>query len=248
MAAGSGGGLFLTTGTASLTDSTVSGNNVKVGNGSGIAVTASTLTVTGSTLSANQAHGTGANGLGGAVNVNASTDTFTNSTLAGNTADNSGGGIYSLASTVNLDSSTMAGNSAPIAAGLLIPGSVTVNVRRTILSNTGPNCSGTVTSQGYNIENAATCALGATGDRPNTNPTLLPLANNGGPTQTMALAPTSPAIDAGDPACPPPATDQRGVARPQGPRCDIGAFEFVPPLPPAPPLPAPPATGRSGIA
>jgi predicted outer membrane repeat protein len=60
---------------------------------------------------------------------------------------------------------------------------------------------------------------------------LAPLANNGGPTQTHALLSGSPAIDAANPAAPgsggnacPPA-DQRGVARPQGPRCDIGAFE-----------------------
>jgi hypothetical protein len=52
-----------------------------------------------------------------------------------------------------------------------------------------------------------------------------PLADNGGPTWTHALLTGSPAIDAGDdPAC--PASDQRGVARPQGPHCDIGPFEL----------------------
>jgi hypothetical protein len=59
------------------------------------------------------------------------------------------------------------------------------------------------------------------------DPMLAPLADNGGPTFTLALLPGSPAIDAGDDtACPP--TDQRGVARPIGAHCDIGAFEFVP--------------------
>jgi hypothetical protein len=54
---------------------------------------------------------------------------------------------------------------------------------------------------------------------------LGPLADNGGPTQTHALLPGSPAIDAGDnTAC--PATDQRGVTRPLGAACDIGAYEF----------------------
>jgi len=50
------------------------------------------------------------------------------------------------------------------------------------------------------------------------------LAGNGGFTQTQALLPNSPAINKGDnSAC--PATDQRGIARPQGGTCDIGAFE-----------------------
>jgi hypothetical protein len=51
------------------------------------------------------------------------------------------------------------------------------------------------------------------------------LADNGGPTETMALGTGSPAIDAGDDAtC--ESMDQRGVSRPQGAHCDIGAFEI----------------------
>jgi len=63
----------------------------------------------------------------------------------------------------------------------------------------------------------------------NTDPLLEPLGDNGGPTQTHALKPNSPAIDAGNPAC--EVTDQRGVIRPidgdgDGTAlCDIGAFE-----------------------
>lgn len=56
------------------------------------------------------------------------------------------------------------------------------------------------------------------------DPQLEPLANNGGLTQTMALPLGSPAIDAAG-ACAQPGTDQRGVLRPQGAACDIGAFE-----------------------
>jgi hypothetical protein len=59
-----------------------------------------------------------------------------------------------------------------------------------------------------------------------TDPMLGPLQDNGGPMQTMMLMAGSSAIDAGyNPAC--AATDQRGVPRPQGANCDIGAVEVV---------------------
>ena len=61
------------------------------------------------------------------------------------------------------------------------------------------------------------------------DPFLGPLENNGGPTLTHALLLNSPAIDAGS-ATHCPDYDQRGISRPQGAACDIGAFEFVPPL------------------
>jgi len=79
--------------------------------------------------------------------------------------------------------------------------------------NTGnpPNVAGTFLLFGHNL-------IGV-------DPMVGPLANNGGPTLTMALLPGSPAIDAADPAAA-PATDQRGVPRPVGPAPDIGAFEY----------------------
>lgn len=59
-----------------------------------------------------------------------------------------------------------------------------------------------------------------------TDPMLGPLQDNGGPTQTMFLLAGSSALDAGyNPTC--AATDQRGLPRPQGPNCDIGAVEVV---------------------
>ena len=59
-----------------------------------------------------------------------------------------------------------------------------------------------------------------------------PLADNGGPTQTMALLPGSPAIDAGSNALIPSGvtTDQRGYARINNGTVDIGAYEYVNPL------------------
>ena len=91
-------------------------------------------------------------------------------------------------------------------------------------SSSGNNCSGAITSQGHNLASDGTCVLVATGDLSGMDPLLGPLQNNGGSTQTHALLSGSPAIDAGDnKVC--PAADQRGVARPQGATCDIGAYE-----------------------
>jgi CSLREA domain-containing protein len=117
----------------------------------------------------------------------------------------------------------------------------------------GENCSGSgVQSAGHNIDSLDQCNFHAAGDKVNTDPLLAALARNGGPTETLGLLPGSPAIDAGD-AC--PATDQRGIARPQGAACDLGAYELVPPpVPPTttPLLPTttpPPKVGRpSGAA
>ena len=93
------------------------------------------------------------------------------------------------------------------------------------------DCSGTLSSLGYNAISAAVCTITATtGDHFSpAGLTRSPLANNGGPTLTQALPPGSIGIDAADnSAC--SATDQRGFKRPvfggTALRCDIGAFEL----------------------
>jgi hypothetical protein len=89
--------------------------------------------------------------------------------------------------------------------------------RRPLQSGTSPN--------GFNLDSDNTCNL--TDRRQAGREHLLgPLANNGGPTQTHALLPGSPAIDMVLSGCPLPATDQRGITRPQGAVCDIGAYEL----------------------
>ncbi len=113
----------------------------------------------------------------------------------------------------------------------------TIDVRNSILDANSPNCqedgAGSITSSGGNVESADDCGFGATGDQPLKDPLLGALVSNGGPTPTRAIPATSPAIDAAA-ACPPPSTDQRGIARPHGAACDSGAYERVPPPPSSP--------------
>ena len=100
-------------------------------------------------------------------------------------------------------------------------------------ATSGPEISNNTTAAGisYSVIQGGCAATGSTCGAGNlsTDPKLAPLANNGGSTETMALmlGVGSSAIDTGiNSGC--PATDQRGVTRPQGVRCDIGAFEAVP--------------------
>ncbi len=91
------------------------------------------------------------------------------------------------------------------------------------------NCLGLITDGGHNISSDGSCNFTTAGSLNNADPRLASLADNGGPTPTLALLPGSPAIDAGDSAACTP-YDQRGVARPVGAACDIGAFEAPSPL------------------
>ena len=90
--------------------------------------------------------------------------------------------------------------------------------------------SGTLVSEGYNLEISPSNVLTATTDLHATKPLLGPLANNGGSTLTQMPLRGCPAIDAGNPAfAPRPATDQRGGPRMRNGRIDIGAVEAMPP-------------------
>jgi hypothetical protein len=101
----------------------------------------------------------------------------------------------------------------------------TTSLRGSILSTNAPggNISGAVTDAGYNISTDGTLASAGT-TLVYTNPKILALADNGGPTETMAITSTSPARDKIPSNY--PSTDQRGYPRPINVYADIGAYEY----------------------
>ncbi len=228
-ASGYGGGSVL-----NITDSTIAGNiGTGVGsfrfNGAGI-YSDGTVTITGSTISNNRIQSSLSGGGGGAGLFMAGTGTIVNSTFSGNinSGTNSSGGAISSwdgNSRLSLRNTTFSANQSTWAGGhIAFAGSL--DMVNTIFSSGDCDLSGAaaVKSNGHNIDGGNTCGLTNATDMPNTDPLLSPLADHGGPTQTHALQTGSPAIDAADDtAC--PATDQRGVVRPQGVHCDIGAYE-----------------------
>ena len=218
-----GGGIVDFFGTVSISQSTIAGNAATGRNsegGGGIANGDGTLTVDKSTISGNST----SSGTGGSAIFNILTTSVSNSTISGNTGP---GHSVLNSDTMTLSYVTIAANSA----GISNSGSVTATGTIIANNNPGTNCFGNRFQEpfGFNLDSGTSCRLSQATDLTSTDPMLAPLASNGGPTQTQALEAGSPAIDRGGTSangCPP--TDQRGVTRPQGPACDIGAFEFVP--------------------
>jgi CSLREA domain-containing protein len=249
-----GGGIINFGGNLTLSDVTISGNtaaNVAGGRqGGGIYnsrgglppddIFGGTLTLVGVTISGNAA-ATG----GGVYNTGAAT--ITNSTITGDSAVVSGG--IDNTGSLTLVNSTVSGNIATVFAGGFgggggIGGQGQTTLFNTIVANNprGGNCAGPVTTDGgYNIDDRTTCGFTAATSHANMDPQLDPagLVPNGGPTSTIALLSGSPAIDIippGTNACGTGiTTDQRGVTRPFGAGCDVGAYEanyrgFLPPI------------------
>jgi hypothetical protein len=197
------------------------------GSGGGIA-NGGTLTISNTTFSANTA------GLGGGIS-NDGTLSINNSTLSRNHTGGRGGGIFNGGGTLSINNSTLSGNSGFSGGGGIYNNS-SATLQNSIVANSpsGGNCFGTMTSKGYNLSSDGSCVFDGPGDLNNTNPMLGPLQNNGGPTETTALLPGSPAIDAGNPSgCTDNLghllkTDQRGDPRPNTEDtggCDMGAYE-----------------------
>ncbi len=184
-------------------------------------------------------------GSGGGVASEADSNTsIYSSTITGNTASANGGGITA-AGSLQLQSSTVAGNSAAAGGGLYQESTTSAStlMTNTLLgANGGGSCGGSINGvprnlTSHNLDADGTCLFASADEGTSGDPKLGALANNGGPTDTMALGAGSPAINAADPStCQPGSgTDQR-YATAVG-ACDIGAFEFggKPPQPVVPP-------------
>lgn len=257
--ASNGGGIYNNLGNVTITDSTLSNNQAEGTQGGGLGGAIDSfggfVNVRQSTINDNFAQIAGG-GISVAGSIPAATLTIENSTIAQNNAGDfqsmqgDGGGLY-IQSNVNatLFASTVAFNNAGNqGGGAWVNGSLTLD--RSIVSNNfasvaGPEgflSSGNVNSNGFNLvrDNSNFPVTPITGDQIGTtgtpiDPNLLGLADNGGPTQTIALGGMSPAIDAGPVSIVSPFVDQRGFNRERdGDRngsmiTDIGAFELQSP-------------------
>ena len=243
-----------------MVDSTVSGNLADRSRGGGLRLIG-TASIEGSTISGNVATNRG----GGIDTGNDATSAcclatvlITNSTISGNVARawTSGtpqrfpgvaGGIYVGRSSFTLRHVTVTGNIAethPETGGIGAAGGIATGYttfltleNAIVAANTGrEDC---LFDSDATISFTGSLGCSTSGVTP---ADLGPLADNGGPTLTHALIAGGPAIDGGDPAhC--LAADQRGIARPQGSGCDVGAFELE--VAPPGPTPAPSAAPTS---
>lgn len=247
-----GGGIYSYPGALVIANTTVSDNSTSgsPGTGGGLYVLGTpTVAITHSTFSGNSAT------VGGGIYKDGSTIALIDDTISGNFSSGNGGGIFNDVGTLGLYNVTVTQNRANsddagfgIGGGIYNNSTATLNLTDSIVAGneviipTSPiptlgsdECAGTLTSLGYNVMtyvDGGHCTI--LGPQPSADDAGLgPLAFNGGPTQTHALLAGSKAIDAGNPSgCTddlggPVADDQRGVARPYGIACDIGAFEYA---------------------
>ena len=224
-----GGGLFNDGGTTTLTDCTVSGNNASDGGGL-FNQSYGTLALTNCTVSNNDSN------VNGGGLVNNGTTRLTDVTISGNSANDNGGGLINNGSTTTLTNCTVSGNSAKYNGGGLLNYGTTALTNCTVSNNyvftrgggllnygttTLTNCI-VAGNQGRKGTNVSGGYSNGGGNLVGGNALLAPLGDYGGPTQTMALLPGSPAIGGGTPV-PGVTTDQRGQPR-TGP-IDIGTFQ-----------------------
>ncbi|GAB2486453.1 hypothetical protein GCM10027082_41790 [Comamonas humi] len=237
--AASGGAIYTNTNSTLLLNGFIADGNHASVEGGALAHRGSALTVQQSLFTANSIDDPQEAGAAIVVapHVGTSSLAIANSTFQGNTSAGGPGGStlgVAMAPDGTIDNSTFAANGSADASVRAFF-NATLTLRNTIVSHTtgGNNCrtsdGGAVVDGGNNLQFGGGTAQSCGASIPVADPQLAALADNGGFSRTMALLPGSPAIDAGS-GC--TATDQRLVARPIGPACDIGAYEA--PLPTAP--------------
>lgn len=213
-----------------ITNSTISGNTACKGGGIYSTVD---LDVIESTISGNNADDCylGSSAQGGGIFNSGGLDVWT-STISYNTATDDGAGIYT-ESNAYMNDTTINGNTAeedgggiyvvPVLGSMSTTGSIIAGNAASV----GADCYGAVTTTAGNLLGSLASCTVLSGPMPITgDPMLSSLANNGGDTLTQALLPGSPAIDVDITAWCRDDLDQRGISRPQGPKCDLGAFEM----------------------
>jgi CSLREA domain-containing protein len=219
------GGGIRNRGTVLITNSTISRNNSGFSGGGILVDSGSTMVITGSTISENSAE------RGGGI-ANSGTLTITNSTISGNSASVLGGAIRTIDGVLHLSFVTIASNTSNSSAIQISGGLEVINIKNSVVgNNTNTNCGGVVSrisTTGTNLATDGSCPgfTQVTSAQLNLGPLQV---NPPGTTATHALLVGSAAIDAvtdctdlGGNAV---TQDQRGMARPQGARCDAGAFE-----------------------
>ena len=242
-----GGGIANDGGRLTLIECTIR-DNIAGNVGAGIYNNAGTLVMIASAV-----HGNRAGNVGGGVH-NEGTATLVNTTISGNRALNTAGGVGN-EGRMRLESCTIVGNRVGnTGAGIdnQFDSAEPVSLANTIVAGnyrfdwspfgTGDespvswqDCLGAFDSDGWNVIQNVACNIDYDGTSLfGVDPQVRPLADNGGRTPTHALAVGTPAIDAANPAAPGsgpgtcPTVDQRGMTRPQGSACDIGAYEASP--------------------
>ncbi len=207
-----GGGIYLYSpddGIFTISRTTISGNDAQAGGGLFLYSPDHEGSIENSTISGNQATG----GSGGGIYLyNLYNFEIRHTTIAGNTATGSGGGIFEYNSTLPMSHVIVGDNTAGTNNDLSNGDSGDFDLSWSLVESPG---TANIADSGGNIFNQ--------------DPQLGALGNHGGPTATQLPAITSPAVNSGDPAfTPPPATDQRGLARVVGGRIDMGAVEINP--------------------
>jgi hypothetical protein len=232
-----GGAIYNDTGTVTIQTSSFTGNHASVG--AGVQISSGPLTVLRSTFAGNTAE------VGAAIHAGCvlcggpeagPQVTLANSTVTNNTGQIAGAFFVQDDAAAFVYNDTFAGNhGGEDALGSEISAQGLTAVANTIVTgNSGKNCAGAIVDYGNNLRfgdggDDTSCPFG--NQAVTSDPLLGNLADNGGPTQTMALGPGSPALSAGNPfqcgVAPIGNIDQRGQPRNAVDRntCDIGAYD-----------------------